>query len=244
MSSEQRHEGITMLLRLKNEEEWIEPSIQSIQWADLIVCCFQNSTDRTEEIVRDTSDSLKTLVYHYPHDSRPNGPGHDEQPYDQYNRAYFYNWCYYRTATNYIVKWDGDMVAQDGLERCLRDAYGNYDTVFFYGTDIVIEEDKYYVKQSRPFCSNEPRMFRARESQPWRTGRYCEAFAYSTRRSLCLESSLFLHFKWSKSLESATKAWGKDWEQHEHFRRIVRRGSMDDTVPYNGDIPRCLIRTT
>ena len=175
--------GITMLLRLKNEEEWIEPCLRSVSWADQIILCFQNSSDRTEEIARDVISPKKSSVYHYPYDSRPNGPGHDTQPYDVYNRAYFYNWCFAKTSTKYIVKWDGDMVALDSLENILRAAENQYDFVSFFGENIVCRNNEWRVNTQDRYCGCEPRFMRSGPTAPWKTGKLCESYAYDTTRN-------------------------------------------------------------
>jgi len=75
-----RKPGISALLRLANEEDFIRPCIESIlPIFDEIVCTLQCSTDSTEQILRSFNDP-KIKIYHYPFESIPNGPGHGEQP--------------------------------------------------------------------------------------------------------------------------------------------------------------------
>lgn len=227
-----RKPGISMLLRLKNEEEWIEPCIKSIEWADEIVCCLQNSTDRTEEILKD----LGITPYYYNRDSRPNGPGHNNQPYDVYNRAYFYNWSLSKTTKKHVVKWDGDMVAMDWLQEEL---ILPYDLIKFHGVDIITDEDgRYYVRPERKYCAAEFRFFKVNNDKHWKTGVYCEQFVYEGARSAhCIREPAFLHFKWSKNKESATTAWPSNWRDVHHFRELIKRGSLTGAEPYEGEIP-------
>ena len=231
-------QGITMLLRLKDEEEWIKPCVESIQWADQLVYCFQNSTDKTEEIIRDVSYSKKSHYFHYPHDSRPNGPGHLNQPYDEFNRAYFYNWCYHKTNTKYIVKWDGDMVAFDDLENILRKSENKFDFVTFAGINIITDNGKFFYNKKTPYCGAEPRFIKGLDEDPWKTGELCEAYAYKIRNNLTIKEPMYLHFKYSKSIESMTKAWPENWRDIPHFQKLLERENKTDLVPYNGDIPK------
>lgn len=242
----ERTPGITMLLRLKNEEEWIEPCLRSIEWADRIVLCFQNCTDRTEEICRDVADPARASLYHYGYDSKPNGPGHANQPYDQYNRAYFYNWCYRKTDTKYVVKWDGDMIAVPEVETFLRKAEADeLKRVSFLGTNIVIKEGKWYVNKTQEFTGSEPRFFQAEDKDPWVIGRLTQRFNYPTYpgKNLAVKESAYLHFKYGKCLESATKAWPTNWKDIPHFQMLHKRGTPDDPndlIPYTGPVPECI----
>lgn len=238
-----RIDGITMLLRLKNEDEWIEPCLRSIEWADQIVLCFQNSTDSTEEIARSILHPDRSSYYHYPHDSRSNGPGHDNQPYDEFNRAYFYNWCYAKTNTKYVVKWDGDMVAMDTLQdiMCSND---HHRLITIYGTNIVIKNDTWNVNIHNKYCGREPRYFLAEDKDPWTTGKMCERFCYPKKEgNLRIQEPQFLHFKYGKNVESMTTAWPTGWEEQSHFQELYKRGNPDnptDLQPYDGPMPSCL----
>ena len=69
-----RKPGLSAMLRLKNEEEWIRPCLLSIQgWFEELAVFLQNSTDRTEAIIREMN-LPQVRIYHYPFDSFPNGP--------------------------------------------------------------------------------------------------------------------------------------------------------------------------
>jgi len=244
-----RKPGVTMMLRLKNEEQWIGPCVESIQWADKLLFVFQNCIDRTEEICRDLSDPNKSSFFQYPYDSRPNGPGNRERnPYDKHNRAYYYNWCYDKTDTQYVVKWDGDMVAFESLEKILRAAEGKHDFATFHGTNIVIKEaweggvtGKWFVNTEKEHCNAEPRFFKAKKEHPWITGSHSAMFNYRRTNNKVIPTSQFLHFKHAKCYESMTMAWPENWREIEHFKRIWKRGEPDNPaslVPYTGPIPK------
>lgn len=212
---EHREEGISAMLRLKNEEEWIRPCLESIQWMDEIVCCFQNSTDRTEKIVREFQN---VKIYYYPFDSHPNGPGHKKVWHDSvYSRAYFYNWCLSKTTKTVVSKWDGDMVAFDWLGDAVRNLLDSHDIIRSYGVDMCGAEIAH--TSAHPWTADEPRFFRVTDETYYVTGEKTEWFT-KQREGMGFKEPGYMHFKWAKSLESASKAWPVNWREVEHFTRI------------------------
>lgn len=248
-----KDEKICMLLRLGDEREFIEACIRSVAWADYIVCVYQNPKvdDPTMKIVTDTVQDLnishKLLDYVYPYEARPNGPDHYKQPYDEYNRAYFYNHVYWKAVKHfkldfdydYLVKWDGDMVAMPELKENLRSAASRGKSkIYFSGRDMVAKSPKaaWHYDPER-WISAEPRMFLCQLKNPWVVGRMSAAWNLAGNTYEKVSGNMFLHFKWVKDKVSATRAWPKDWQEKEHFRNIWKRGESAGKELWPGPVP-------
>ena len=236
-----RRPGLSAMLRIKNEEEFIGPCLQSINNIfDEIVIVDQGSTDKTMDLVGTYKDATKTTVYRFPYESRPNGPGHGDQPYDVHNRAYFYNWCFSKTTCKWVSKWDGDMIALDTLKNIFRHTakQGKPGGIGIVGVDIVKIEDGQLLHSPRQFIGPEIRLFSAENGKTyWDTGQYAERFNFNLP-VVEIEAPQFLHMKWCKPREKAQQSWPADWQKMEHFQRIMRRNHPCGF--YLGSVPKCL----
>jgi len=111
-----RPDGVSAMLRVKNEEDKIYYCLKSILHVfDEIVLVDNHSEDRTPEILRDfkrsedTGDKLK--IYFYPFNIARCGPEHFDTPEDSVSSlAYYYNWTLSKCSLKYVCKWDGDMI--------------------------------------------------------------------------------------------------------------------------------------
>lgn len=235
-----REPGLSAMIRLKDEIEWIRPCLDSIVgWFDEIVICLQNCTDGTDEVVREYAAAYDHIaVYDYPFDSHPNGPGHDAHPVDSvYDRAYFYNWSLAKTTRTHVAKWDGDMVAMDRLGDTVRELISRFDIVRCFGVDICGAELQMSQHQH---TANEPRFFRVTPDTYYRQGPYCEVFTGHHFNGYNIAWPTYLHFKWAKDIESASKAWPDNWRDIEHFQRIYANKAKPLEL-YTGEMPSCLL---
>ncbi len=90
--------GISVTMRVKNEADWIRPTIQSIKdIADEIVIVDNGSTDGTFQILEELASLEKGLIKIW-------------QKSDL-DFCAFSNFALDQTTFNWIFKWDGDMVA-------------------------------------------------------------------------------------------------------------------------------------
>lgn len=250
-----RKPGLSAMMRLGNEEEFIRPCIESIiDWFDEIVCTLQNSTDKTEEILRSFgSDKIK--IYHYPFDSVPNGPGHDEQPRGSvHERAYFYNWSLSKTRYQWVSKWDGDMVAMDGFGEWVHEliAERRHEVICCAGINIV--KDLKHKSSVKPWTANEPRFFQVYPGVFYFTGRMCEDIHHPSFKNGAGFGEKFdvtpgdrvhrmgrhgyLHFKHAKTDAAATMAWPQKWKSMPHFQKIYEYGQPGEK--YKGEVPKAL----
>lgn len=233
-----RKPGLSAFVRLANEEEWVGAALRSIlPWCDEIVCTLQCSTDGTEKELR-SIESDKIWVYHYPFQAWPNGPGHDKQPLDSvHNNAYFYNWSMSLTHCEWVVKWDGDMVAMDWLPGAFQRLVDKgADVIRLRGTNLV--SDLAHMSKDQPFIEEgEPRFFRLVPGVYYGNGSCSEKLTFpSSWKMTTVESPSYLHFKWAK--ESRYQGWPENWEENSHFKRIAKRAELGE--PYNGEVPEVL----
>lgn len=250
-----RKPGLSAMLRLGNEQEWIQPCIESIyDWFDEIVCTLQCSTDDTYDILKEFG-SKKLKIYQYPFKSHPNGVGHDKYPKNSiYERAYFYNWSLSRTTCEWVSKWDGDMVAHDWLGTKVKEiiAQNRFEVICVAGTNIV--HGLKHKSKIKPATANEPRFFKVFPGVYYFSGKMCEDISHPSFKrgqgfgdgkeveigeKVCkIKKHGYLHFKHAKCLESASMAWPKEWKNMEHFQRINKYEVPGEL--YKGEVPKAL----
>lgn len=246
-----RPHGLSAMVRLKDEAEWLKPSLDSIAgWCDEVALFLQGAqTDGTDRVAEEWAAAHPDIakVYRFPFDSLPNGPGHDRQPRGSvHERAYFYNWCLALTRFDHAMKWDGDMVALDDLGPKVRGlmAEGRADLVGFRGIEMC---GTALTHMSRaPRTANEPRVFRVNEGTWYHTGARTEYFTLQSGwrerpEAVEIAPAPYLHFKWAKDEASATKAWPPDWqsEPNGHYRRLMERKAKPGER-YDGPWPSAL----
>lgn len=108
--------GLSVMLRVKNEELGIVQCIESI--IDLcteLVVIDNKSTDQTVQLVNQIISSHagghKIKVHHYPFQVARCGRDHDGTPEDSvHSLSYYYNWCLDKCSCGTVIKWDADMV--------------------------------------------------------------------------------------------------------------------------------------
>lgn len=235
--------SISGVLRLSNESEWLNKCLESILdlFDEILLCTQGEQEDNTIEICKEWSSKFVDKIHHhhYEHKSRPNGPGHNSQPYDIYARSYFYNWCFKKATCEWVCKWDGDMIAMDNCKDYFTKAIKHNASFRFPGIDVV--EDIYHVGD-REFCASEIRLYK---SAIYTNGKNSEALNLNTlrpQRVISANTPLFIHTKWAKSEYAQTQAWPKDWKNIEHFKRIYER--RNSKRKHNYELPKCLIQTT
>jgi len=232
--------SVTGVLRLSNEEEWLPKCLESILniFDEILLCTQGVQKDNTIEICKAWSSKHdKVKYYHYEHESRPNGPGHDNQPYDKYSRAWFYNWCFDKASCEWVCKWDGDMIAMDTCKSWFKKAIKDNACLCFSGIDVV--KDIYHVGD-REFCATEIRLYKRAN---YINGKNSEAKEPSTLRPYKIietDEPLFIHTKWAKSNHGFVDAsWPKDWKNNPHFQKIYERRIARKEHKWN--LPKCLL---
>ena len=121
---ENRKRGISAMLRIKDEEEFIKPCLLSIKdFFDEVVIGLNNCSDSTPQIIKELHLPNVTC-FEYPFKLHHNGPGHNTIPENSvHDNAYFYNWVLSKTNYSYVCKWDGDMVALPNVDKKLKELF-------------------------------------------------------------------------------------------------------------------------
>lgn len=234
-----RKVGLSAMLRLKDEETWIGPCIESIlPWFDEVVCVLQPCSDNTEAVIR-SFDSPKIVIRDYPFDSYPMGPGHDYCPDDSvYSSAYYYNYALSRTTRTHVCKWDGDMVAMDLVGERIRGYMATgHDRIAFHGTDIVSDDLRWVCRAPKVPTDG---VYRVSDETYYKQASLTQRLR-GVNVGIALRRPAFLHFKWArKPLSSAIKQWPRGWETIPQFKTMIKR--REPGRLYSGEYPRVITR--
>ncbi len=119
--------GLTTVIRVKNEARSMPRVLPGVLAAtERVVVIDNQSTDGTAGISRSTAEQVgaadRLEVLEYPFDVSRCGLEHLWTPdRSVHSLAYFYNWSFAQVATQYSMKWDGDMVLTPEGIAILRD---------------------------------------------------------------------------------------------------------------------------
>jgi len=241
-----RKHGLSAMMRIKNDEEWIFFAIKSIlDYVDEVVVVLQNCTDNTEKIIRQMNSS-KIKLFHYPFESFPSGKNHENFLKNSiFNRSYYYNFALSLTSFSYVWKWDGDHAAFENRVEELRKIVDSnvYDIIHYKGYDIFGEDLKFLCKD--PFCSNEPAVFKVNKKTFYFSSFICEKFSYPINIGLRkmkifnFPKPLFIHFKYAKGESSIGKGWPENWQNDPYFKSIADRKNKG--LKYNDEYPNVIL---
>lgn len=229
-----RTPGLSALVRLHNEENWIAACLESIlDWHDEIVICLNLCTDRTPEIVERfrSAHPDKIKVYDYPFKIWEMGPRHWECSAESVHAsAYYYNYTQSKTTRTHVLKVDGDLVFQDWAGEKIRGLMESHDRIKIFGTDL--SEDPRYVG-NHPVCPSNG-VYRVRAGTHYAQGQMTQKIQNVPPHTAEVHDC-FVHLKWCKSFESATVQWPDNWEEIPHFQRIAER--RYPVARYEGEYP-------
>jgi hypothetical protein len=103
--------GLSFLLRIKNEEKYILNNIYSIlPFADEIIICNNGSTDNTTSILNYFNNFYPT-IFIYEYNIEINNVTKNNSSIYKTKIGTFYNWCLSKVTRNNVIKWDGDFEA-------------------------------------------------------------------------------------------------------------------------------------
>jgi glycosyltransferase involved in cell wall biosynthesis len=119
----ERPQGISVIMRVKDERDWIELSVESIKKiADEIIVVDNGSTDGTYEILKDIADREKELIKLW------------QKP--ELQHCDLSNFALEKTSFGWILRWDGDMVSHSS---------GDYDIANLRKRIISLNPRRYYL---------------------------------------------------------------------------------------------------
>jgi glycosyltransferase involved in cell wall biosynthesis len=225
---ENRKDGISAMIRIKNEEEFILPSIQSVLgFFDEIIVTLNGSEDNTENIIRNiNSDKIK--IYQYPFKMHHNGPGHRDIPEDSiHDLAYYYNWSLSLTSRSFVCKWDGDMIATPNMVADLSN-YKKFGKTFFHGINLSGDHISHFSPDL--VATFEPRVFKVCPESYYIQGDFCEVLNNYSSSESKIDKRCYLHFKNCKRIETATQVWPDNWMDVPHFKRLNERRKVYNEV--------------
>ncbi len=176
------HKKISAMMRVRNEQEFLDPSVRSIvDLVDEVVIVDNLSDDRTPEIidklVRDFPGKVRSFTYR-----------HKIARYGDENRrlaatpeglkspsllANFYNWCLARCRYPFILKWDGDTIATAEFARAI-ERFRACPAQILSHVGANLHEDGVSLIAGRPLEEMEPRLFFRRFASYDNALGYCE----------------------------------------------------------------------
>ena len=114
--------GVSVMLRVKNEEKFISACLDSIvEIFDEIVVIDNGSTDSTKQLVTDFKKQhplgKRVSLHSYPFSIAKCGSDHQRTNESSVKSlAYYYNWCLSRCQYSMICKWDADMLLSENMQ--------------------------------------------------------------------------------------------------------------------------------
>ena len=176
---------ISAIMRVKNEAEFLERSINSvIDLVDELVIVDNCSEDGSDSIIADFSNRFpkKVKSFSYPHKIARYGEEmlilaatKDGKKSPSYLPNY-YNWSTGLCAEPYILKWDGDTVATNALATALERFRQSRKQILCH-TGINLHPDRTSYISGRPLEDTEPRLFFKRFSKYNSYKGWCETFS-------------------------------------------------------------------
>ncbi|MFW6122198.1 MAG: glycosyltransferase [Petrotogales bacterium] len=229
-----RPPGISCYFRVKNEEEFIKPSILSvINYVDEVIIALQPSVDKTREII-ESIDSPKIKIIDYPFELMPNGPGFKDQDNKSVHcKTYYYNWTLSKTKFDWAIKWDGDMVALPSIKNYLK---RQVDRRFFGHEIVKIKKDgDWYLSRQHPESNAAPSgLFKVHKELEYMNADQTHVF---NKPQGIKTPKQFLHFKWCK--KHFDDIWKKDWKNIPKFKNLCNRAIPGPV--YLGEKPEVLL---
>lgn len=217
-NSKPRLEGICGVMRIYNEQEFIEAAILSvIDGLDELVVVLNKCTDNTPHITRSLADEYpdKIKIYNYDYETYTClSKEHKSSSYnDPRNLANLYNYSFTRSNHKTVVKLDGDMLFDKKLfkEKCnlVRKSLTYKSLIYFFGLNTYRHNNQDFFFGDHLQCSYGDHCFYKLNKYIFYTKN--QYFEYLTRnlvsnfRVFCENTKiksqlkpLFLHVKLSK----------------------------------------------
>jgi len=205
-----RGDGISGFYRVRNEEKFLEKSVEShIKYLDEIIIVYNNCSDSTGQIARNLEKKYpdKIKVYEYKPIVNPaTSIDHILTPSKSiHSLANYYNFALSKTTKKIAVKIDADHIAYSEKFRQKTNeirSMGLQTMLFFYGVNINIENNNIYINEKNPFTYGlDCGFFPVSRNTYFINRKNCESLRlpismYFSRKSLGV---LFYHLKYIKN---------------------------------------------
>ena len=200
--------GLSLLIRAKNEEENIIACIESVvDLVDEIIFVNNNSSDQTLSIIEKLSLQYNHIkVYNYFIDVPRAGKDHQEavKSNNKNTLGTYYNWCLSKSTMKHVIKWDADFICiRNNFQQMIRDykikeKKNNY-SLWFTGSTLFIHNDVHFLKLNSYY--NEFRLFSNEYGFQWYDGEFCEyvePFTQKCKDKIHVSYPLFFEMKRTK----------------------------------------------
>lgn len=158
--------GISVMLRVKNEENTIQASILSIiDFVDEVFVFDNRSTDNTVEIVDELALRYPNRIRlkSYPFDVSLCGREFANTPPESIRSlAYYYNWCKSWCRFSYLIKWDADMIIPENKRtrwKTIRERVLNSDNLVHQLIGRLVVLDTARIFRDSELNIQEPRIY-------------------------------------------------------------------------------------
>ena len=173
--------GISLIIRAKNEEPNIKLCIESVvDLVDEIIFVDNNSTDNTYRLMKVYEKKFKNIkVYKYNIQVSKVGIEHKDaiQNGNKNTLGTFYNWCLSKATKYNVFKWDADFICVRNNFTQLVNTYNlrsrnDKFAIWFSGKTVFEDNGNYYINYNSYY--NEFRIFSYKNGFCWYDGEICE----------------------------------------------------------------------
>jgi len=229
-----RTEGISAVVRCKNEEEFIIPSLLSIKdFFDEIIIILNCCDDKTWLLLNALKlPNMKMFYYDEPIIAA--GPENIiVNPLSIHHIVYYTNYCFSLTNYKWVYRFDGDHIVLPNfydLKNII--ACDRYSSIEDRGIDLVGQNCD--MLGSQEMCSFEKRLVKITpEFKYIVTPNKMAEMPNCTGLSYRVEQPTFLHMK--HCCKDIGRKWTNGWQGIHHFKAIKER--HDPIKKYDGEIP-------
>lgn len=237
--SKNRSNGISGLMRIRNEAEYLELSIRSyIPYFDEIIAVYNRCTDNTPDILNRLSNEFPNLkVYHYEPEVWPPGsekfiqlpPNHEE------SLVNYYNYTLSKSNFNIVAKIDADQVAIPSTYKVVTDSIreqGLNHFLTFKGINLF-RKDKIYVKKDRPFQGlNDHGFFKVNRNSIWIKDPECKYELFNLNSQTAIQQVVYplhYHLKGIKQ-DKGFNNWDLNDNPNSRYHKIAKNEWIDPEV--------------
>lgn len=209
---ENRTDGISGFMRLRNEAEFLERAVDSwMPLLDELIIVYNNCQDDTGRIALACARKYpgKIKVYHYHPIVTPQGSSQNnaDTVNSPHNLVYYYNYALSKTTRRWAIKIDGDqIIPTEALALEIRKKYEEMreqtpDAVLpISGVNLIDNKGKLYVPSSSMYCTlyGDLCLFRVDEKTRFVPHGTLEAL-YLEHRTLLPRMFAYYHMKFIKA---------------------------------------------